>query len=79
MLYLKKDPTITIPKRPGEWTASTVAIEAKLSASLTSAVSNEIMQTAVAISQGFGDIHLQDDLESMTTDYHMSLIILFLY
>ena len=53
-----------------------MATEAKLSAALTSAVSNEIMQTAVAISQGFGDIHLQDETASVT-DYPMRLIIMY--
>ena len=72
----KKDPNIAIPQMPAEWKATTVATEAKLSAALTSAVSNEIMQTAVAISQGFGDIHLQDEKASVT-EYPMSLIILY--
>ena len=72
----KKDPTTKFPKRPAEWTAATITTEAKLAAALTSAVPAEIMQTAVAISQGLGEIHLQDDTEDMT-DYPMSLIILF--
>ena len=41
-----------------------------------SAVPAEIMQTAVAMSQGFGDIHLQDDRAS-AMEYPMSLIILY--
>ena len=72
----KKDPSIAIPKMPTEWKATTVATEAKLSAALTSAVSNEIMQTAVAISQGFGGIHLQDE-KANVTEYPMSLIIVY--
>ena len=76
MLYLKKDQTVAIPKMHNTWKATTVATEAKLSATLTSAVSNEIMQTAVAISQGFGDIHHQDERADVTK-YPMSLIILY--
>ena len=34
------------------------------------------MQTAVAISQGFGDIHLEDERANVT-EYPMSLIILY--
>ena len=47
-----------------------------MAAALTSAVPGDIMQTAVAISQGFGEIRLQDGVENMTK-YSMSLIILF--
>ena len=53
-----------------------MAAEAKLAAALTSAVSNEIMQTAVAISQGFGDIHLEDPAATVL-EYPMSLISLY--
>ena len=76
MLYLKKDPHITIPKMPPSWKATTIPTEAKISAALTGAVSNDIMQTAVAISQGFGDIHLEDERDNVT-EYPMSLIILY--
>ena len=61
---------------PRSWKESTKATEAKLSAALTSAVSNEIMQTAVAIAQGYGDITLEDERASIT-EYPMSLIILY--
>ena len=74
----KKDPSVKIPKKPKEWNGATRATEAKLSAALTSAVSIEIMQTAVAISQGFGDISLEDDsMDTDITEYPMSLIILY--
>ena len=72
----RKDPKVTIPKMPAAWEQTTVATEAKLAAALTSAISNEILQTAVAISQGFGDIHLQDE-KAEVTEYPMSLIILY--
>ena len=65
-----------MPKSPSTWTPTTVATEARLAAALTNAVSNEIMQTAVAISQGFGDIHLQDEGAGLM-EYSMSLIILY--
>ena len=61
---------------PRGWKEPTRATEAKLSAALTSAVSNEIMQTAVAIAQGYGDITLEDERASIT-EYPMSLIILY--
>ena len=61
---------------PSVWKANTRSTEAKLSAALTSAVSNEIMQTAVVISQGFGGIHLEDERANVT-EYPMSLIILY--
>ena len=47
----KENPKTVIPKMPRNWKEPTRATEAKLSAALTSAVSNEIMQTAVAIAQ----------------------------
>ena len=76
MLHFKKDQIITNPKVPSVWKANTRSTEAKLSAALTSAVSNEIMQTAVAISQGFGDTHLEDE-RANATEYPMSLIIVY--
>ena len=65
-----------MPKLLVGWAKTTVAAEAKLAAALASAVSNEIMQTAVAISQGFGDIHLTDPAATIL-EYPMSLIILY--
>ena len=65
-----------MPKRPPGWKQMTVATETRLAAALANAVSNEIMQTAVAVSQGFGDIHLQDEGAGLM-EYSMSLIILY--
>ena len=64
-----------MPKSLSTWKPATVATETKLAAALTNAVSNESLQTAVAISQGFGDIHLQNEGAGIM-EYSMSLIML---
>ena len=53
---VRKNSRTMIPNTPVEWNDTTNTAEARLSALLTSAVTHEIMQTAVGISEGFGEI-----------------------